>query len=167
MQIHLKTCQTLIFLSVCLLKYYFSKTSGKNATLSIKNLAIRLLGVLPPKKFFNLKLVIIWNNTIKSINEISIHRLDWFENRFYCKPKLWFLYILAENHQLHVSSKFHQVLSFLLGPTVYVILYNVIYKIWTHTSVGRVTNSESFSNIMTVGSNLCQDCFLFDVLDFS
>jgi hypothetical protein len=33
-------------------------------------------------------LVIIWNNTIKSINEINKHRLDFFENRVYCKPIL-------------------------------------------------------------------------------
>ena len=55
----------------------------------------------------NLKLVKIWKNTTKAINEISLYNLDWFDNRVDYKPKLKFLYILAENHQRHVLTKFH------------------------------------------------------------
>ena len=36
----------------------------------------------------NLKLVIIWKNSIKSINEISIYCMGWFDKRVDCKPKV-------------------------------------------------------------------------------
>ena len=55
----------------------------------------------------NLKLVKIWKNTTKAINEISLYNRDWFDNRVDYKPKLKFPYILAENHQRHVLTKFH------------------------------------------------------------
>ena len=66
---------------------YFSKTSEechakykKPCDYAVRSFALKII--------FNLKLVIIWNNTIKSINEINKHRLDFFENRVYCKPIL-------------------------------------------------------------------------------
>ena len=68
---------------------YFSKTSEechakykKPCDYAVRSFALKIM--------FNLKLVIIWNNTIKSINEINKLRLDFFENRLYCKPILSF-----------------------------------------------------------------------------
>ena len=70
-------------------------------------------------------MVKILKNNTKAINEISLYNLDWFDNRVDYKPKLKFLYILEENHQRHVLTKFHQVLTLLLHTPYDIILNNV------------------------------------------